>query len=77
MFSSLLKMVIDFNTIWCKPCKDMDPIIQDYAANYKDVEFIKIDADELLVSYHSLPSTTIFMLDLLQEINIIYKLIIL
>ncbi|XP_028792566.1 thioredoxin H2 [Neltuma alba] len=41
-------MVIDFNARWCKPCKSMDPVIQDYAARYTDVEFIKIDVDDLM-----------------------------
>lgn len=27
----------------------MDPIIQEYAAKYTNVEFIKIDVDELMV----------------------------
>ncbi|MED6177648.1 hypothetical protein PIB30_100069 [Stylosanthes scabra] len=41
-------MVIDFTATWCGPCKFMDPVIQDCAANYKDVEFVKIDVDELM-----------------------------
>ena len=42
-------MVIDFTATWCGPCKSMDPIIQEYAAKYTNVEFIKIDVDELMV----------------------------
>ncbi|KAH1264470.1 Pre-mRNA-splicing factor ATP-dependent RNA helicase DEAH1 [Glycine max] len=41
-------MVIDFTATWCGPCKSMDPIIQEYAAKYTNVEFIKIDVDELM-----------------------------
>ncbi|XP_028801934.1 thioredoxin H2-like [Neltuma alba] len=41
-------MVIDFTATWCGPCKMMDPIIKDFAAKYADVEFIKIDVDELM-----------------------------
>ncbi|KAJ1423574.1 Thioredoxin-like superfamily [Sesbania bispinosa] len=41
-------MVIDFTATWCGPCKHMDPIIQEFAATYTDVEFIKIDVDELM-----------------------------
>ncbi|KAK7309557.1 hypothetical protein RJT34_06379 [Clitoria ternatea] len=41
-------MVLDFTATWCGPCKYMDPIIQEYAAKYTKVEFIKIDVDELM-----------------------------
>lgn len=44
-----LKMVIDFTATWCGPCKYMDPIIQEFAYKYTEVEFIKIDVDELMV----------------------------
>ncbi|QHO11751.1 hypothetical protein HN873_051342 [Arachis hypogaea] len=41
-------MVIDFTATWCAPCKSMDPIIQEFAYKYTQVEFIKIDVDELM-----------------------------
>ncbi|XP_055810149.1 thioredoxin H-type-like [Solanum dulcamara] len=41
-------VVIDFTATWCGPCKIMDPIINDYAAKYTDVEFVKIDVDDLI-----------------------------
>ncbi|OIW02116.1 hypothetical protein TanjilG_26656 [Lupinus angustifolius] len=41
-------MVVDFTAKWCRPCKLMDPTIQDFAAKYTNVEFIKIDVDELM-----------------------------
>jgi thiol-disulfide isomerase/thioredoxin len=44
-------MVIDFTAKWCGPCKVMDPVLKDFAAKYTDVEFIKLDVDELLVCY--------------------------
>ncbi|OIT21894.1 PREDICTED: thioredoxin H2-like [Nicotiana attenuata] len=40
-------VVIDFTATWCGPCKNMEPVINDYAAKYTDVEFVKIDVDEL------------------------------
>lgn len=53
-------MVLDFTAKWCGPCKLMDPVFQEFAAKYTDVEFIKIDVDELMVC-HSFPYTvTIF-----------------
>nr|KYP65971.1 Thioredoxin H-type [Cajanus cajan] len=41
-------MVIDFTATWCGPCKYMNPVIQEFAAQYTNVEFIKIDVDELM-----------------------------
>ncbi|KAK7274691.1 hypothetical protein RIF29_15788 [Crotalaria pallida] len=41
-------MVIDFSATWCGPCKKMEPIIREFAAQYTDVEFIKLDVDELM-----------------------------
>ncbi|KAK7368138.1 hypothetical protein VNO80_10160 [Phaseolus coccineus] len=41
-------LVIDFTATWCGPCKNMEPIIKEFAAKYTDVEFIKIDVDELM-----------------------------
>ncbi|KAG2376756.1 Thioredoxin protein [Vigna angularis] len=42
-------LVIDFTATWCGPCKTMDPVIKEFAAKYTDVEFIKIDVDELML----------------------------
>ncbi|KAE9595573.1 hypothetical protein Lal_00031166 [Lupinus albus] len=41
--------LMDFTATWCGSCKYMDPIIRDFAAKYTDVEFIKLDVDELMV----------------------------
>ncbi|RDY12083.1 Thioredoxin H2, partial [Mucuna pruriens] len=41
-------MVIDFTATWCGPCKYMEPVIEEFAAKYTEVEFIKIDVDELM-----------------------------
>ncbi|KAJ8547851.1 hypothetical protein K7X08_021087 [Anisodus acutangulus] len=41
------KVVIDFTAAWCCPCKYMEPVLTDFAAKYTDVEFVKIDVDEL------------------------------
>lgn len=43
-------MVIDFSAAWCGPCKFIEPAVHDLAVEFSDVEFIKIDVDELPVS---------------------------
>ena len=40
-------MVVDFSASWCGPCKMMEPVIKGMAAKYTDVDFVKIDVDEL------------------------------
>lgn len=42
-------MVIDFSASWCGPCKFMEPALNDMAAKLTDVEFVKLDVDELPV----------------------------
>ncbi|KAK7407325.1 hypothetical protein VNO78_09151 [Psophocarpus tetragonolobus] len=54
-------MVLDFTATWCGPCKLMDPIIQEFAGQFTDVEFIKIDVEELAevsqaLEVHQLPT---------------------
>ncbi|XP_047309085.1 thioredoxin H2-like [Impatiens glandulifera] len=41
-------MVINFTAVWCVPCRNIEPAISEFANRYQDVEFIKIDADELM-----------------------------
>lgn len=43
-------MVIDFSASWCGPCKFIEPAIHAMADKFTDVEFIKIDVDELSVT---------------------------
>ncbi|KAH7846105.1 hypothetical protein Vadar_010015 [Vaccinium darrowii] len=40
-------MVVDFSATWCGPCKMMEPVINAMSAKFTEVEFIKIDVDEL------------------------------
>nr|XP_043625350.1 thioredoxin H2-like [Erigeron canadensis] len=40
-------MVIDFSAAWCGPCKFIEPAVHDLAVEFSDVDFVKIDIDEL------------------------------
>ncbi|KAL8528295.1 hypothetical protein ACS0TY_005921 [Phlomoides rotata] len=40
-------MVVDFSATWCGPCKFMEPAFNEMSVKYTDVDFIKIDVDEL------------------------------
>ena len=40
-------MVIDFSASWCGPCRMIEPAVDALADKFSDVEFAKIDVDEL------------------------------
>lgn len=41
--------MIEFTAKWCGPCKSLEPKVEELAAKYTDVEFVKIDVDVLMV----------------------------
>jgi thioredoxin 1 len=36
----------DFYADWCGPCKTQDPILEEIAEDYPDIEFQKVNVDE-------------------------------
>jgi thioredoxin 1 len=38
--------LLDFYADWCGPCDAQDPILEELAADYGDVEFEKVDVDD-------------------------------
>ncbi|CAL1357293.1 unnamed protein product [Linum trigynum] len=40
-------LVIQFTATWCGPCRLMVPAMEEFAAKYTEVMFIKIDVDKL------------------------------
>jgi thioredoxin 1 len=37
---------VDFYADWCGPCKTQDPILDELAEEYDDVDFQKVNVDE-------------------------------
>ncbi|GAB4534345.1 MAG: thioredoxin [Anaerolineales bacterium] len=40
-------VLVDFTATWCGPCKMLDPVVQELAAEWQDrVKVVKLDVDE-------------------------------
>lgn len=42
--------MVDFSASWCGPCRMIEPAFIAMSAKFTDVEFVKLDVDELPVS---------------------------
>ena len=42
--------VVDFYAVWCGPCKMVAPMFDQLSNRYTDVNFLRVDVDQLAVS---------------------------
>ena len=57
-------MVVDFYATWCGPCKVIAPKVVEYSKEFPDVDFIKVDVDDLsdVAAEHSIRAMPTFLL---------------
>lgn len=42
--------VLHFTADWCSPCKKIKPVLEEFAKNNKDIDYIQIDVDNDLIT---------------------------
>ena len=45
VLASDVPVVVDFTAAWCPPCRVMEPVVAELAAERADVKFVKVDVD--------------------------------
>ena len=40
-------VIVDFNTVWCGPCKSYKPVYEKLAKKYPGITFLSVDAEEI------------------------------
>ena len=58
-------VVVDFNTVWCGPCKKFAPVFEQMASKYPGVMFLSVDAEAIehedCENLSSVPTFKIFL----------------
>ena len=71
--------VVDFSAVWCPPCKQLAPILEDVSEELSDVAFFNIDTDknlELAREYNitNIPAILVLKKGELVDINVGFML---
>ncbi|KAF9087525.1 hypothetical protein BGX29_000794 [Mortierella sp. GBA35] len=47
LIASGKKVIVDYHATWCGPCKVIAPKYEVFSKENEDIEFVKVDVDEL------------------------------
>jgi thioredoxin 1 len=68
VLEATLPVLVDFTAVWCQPCKMLDPIVKQLAAEWGDqVRVFKLDVDDhpqLAVEYQVMGVPTLILFKL-------------
>jgi thioredoxin 1 len=64
VLESELPVLVDFTAAWCAPCRIMDPLLAELAAERDDLRIVQIDVDQnqATVARYGVMSMPTFML---------------
>lgn len=62
-----MQMVIDFTASWCGPCRFIAPFLSELAKKLPNVIFVKVDVDELKVTYKNKMKSLLLKVKLILE----------
>lgn len=46
VLNSKTKVLVDFNAVWCGPCRMLGPILDEYQENHDNIKIVSINVDD-------------------------------
>ena len=46
VLNSKTKVLVDFNAVWCGPCRMLRPILDEYQENHDNIKIVSINVDD-------------------------------
>lgn len=46
VLNSKTKVLVDFNAVWCGPCRMLGPVLDEYQENHDNIKIVSINVDD-------------------------------